>query len=170
MTQGQLIADAIEQTDSLLSRFLPGFDDSNHTKTAPFLPNHVAWNLGHLAITMHLCIERMGKGAPPPEDFSDDDPSRTFRRSDVGYGSNPEPDPSKYPPMARCIEIFRNAVKRLAAVYRSADDQFLSHPVTWGNGSTTARDLGFRMVYHNGNHTGQITDLRRALGLPRVLG
>ena len=58
---GDEIADAIGSTSVLLDRYLNGFDDTNHTRQAPNLPNHVAWVLGHLALTMHRAAERIGE-------------------------------------------------------------------------------------------------------------
>ena len=51
---------------------------------------------------------------------------------------------------------------------REVGDQ-LHETVSWGGGTTTKRDLAVRMAFHNGVHTGQIIDLRRALGMPRLI-
>jgi hypothetical protein len=66
MTRQQLLAEAVRESRNLLARYLKGFDDTNHTKQAPGLPNHVAWTLGHLSLTMYRTAEKLN-GTPPPE-------------------------------------------------------------------------------------------------------
>lgn len=65
-------------------------------------------------------------------------------------------------------DVLRAAVAASDGHLRRYLDGFGEHTVTWGRGETTARDLLVRMVFHNGMHTGQIVDLRRALGMPGV--
>lgn len=167
------LADAVLQSKPLLVRFLKGFDDSNHTRQAPGLPNHVAWCLGHLAHTMNRVAEHLDGGPLPETDFG----ARTgpggagrYDPESVAFASRPAPDPRGYPSMARCVEIFERAVDRMASAVRRATDADLDGEVPWGAGTTTKRALASRMVFHNGMHGGQITDLRRALGMGGVIG
>ncbi len=155
------LADACASTTALLTRFLVGFDDGNVTKQAPHLPNHVAWVLGHLALTMHRASEKItGREAP-----------LSWDPAPFVFGSTPTADRGAYPRLEELRRRFDDAQKRLIEVIRAAGDEGLAETVPWGQGSTTTkRDLAVRMVFHNGIHAGQIIDLRRAIGMPRVIG
>ena len=69
MNRHETIAQAVLSTKPLLARFLPGFTDANHTAQAPGLPNHLAWNLGHLALTMHRVADKLDAGGLPADVF-----------------------------------------------------------------------------------------------------
>jgi len=165
------IADFIEATRQNTFRYLAGFDDTNHTKQAPNLPNHAAWNLGHCALTMHRVAERLD-GKPMPE--SDFIPAATrgdanrFGTESVAFGSKPAADPTGYPSFARCQQVFSSACERLAAAVRAASDAKLQEMTPWGPGQSPLYLLTMRMAAHNGMHTGQIADLRRALGFKSI--
>lgn len=166
-----MLADAIIAGKALVIRFLPGFDDSNHTRQATGLPNHLAWCLGHLALTMARTAERLD-GVPPAEsDFiagTRGDRER-FGIESVSFNSTPADDPGNYPTFARCVQIFENACDRLAAAARAASDSKLDSMTKWGATDIPLWNAVARMLFHNGTHTGQIIDLRRALGFGRVL-
>ncbi len=177
MDRRDAIAEGILNTRHLLARYLAGFDDTNHTRQAPGLPNHAAWCLGHLALTMHRCAEKIDGKGPSESDFFDSKsaspgvprPRDRFDTESVCFGSTPTPDAGRYPSMARCVEIYANGCERIAATLRRADDADLDREVAWGQATIPAWAAGLRMIYHNGCHTGQIADLRRALGMKPVL-
>ncbi len=150
------LADAVESTGSLLLRYLEGFDDARAYAAAPNLPNHAAWTLGHLALTMHRAAERIG-GAPQALPW-DPEP--------YAFGSTPG---HPGPPLAEMVERYRKSMTLLAEAARRAGEDGLSKTVEWGRTTMSARDLLMRMVFHNGTHCGQVVDLRRALGMPRVI-
>jgi hypothetical protein len=153
------LADGVLQSAELLKRYLPGFDESNALKQEPHLPNHVTWCLGHLAITMHRISERIAQREIPlewdPEVFS--------------FGSQPSSDPKLNPTFAEVQRRFDAATQLHARTLRDLNDSDLDRTIPWGAGTTTVRDLAMRMMFHNGTHCGQIVDLRRALGMPRVI-
>jgi hypothetical protein len=165
------LAESILATKALLARYLVGFDDSSHTRQAPGLPNHVAWSLGHLALTMHRIGEMIDGKPVPASDLGEPGgprPAAGFERESVAFGSMPVADASRYPPLARCVEIYNAAVDRVAAAVREASDAKMAETVKWGAGQATIGSLAGRMVFHNGMHTGQIADLRRALGFKSI--
>ena len=173
-TRQAALARVVRLSRDLALRFVAGFDASNSTRQAPGLPNHFAWNLGHLALTMHRAIERID-GVPPPEaDFvtgtgrSGD--AERFDTESVCFGSVPVDDARLYPSPPRARAIFEHAAERLAARVERASDADLDRLVPWGASQTPWSDLVARMAFHNGVHTGQIMDLRRALGMKGVLG
>lgn len=173
-----VLADALETTLPLFTRFLHGFDDANHTRQAPGMPNHAAWTLGHLALYHHRATDRLlGHDEPQPlpaADFIEGDatsgtPERVDSES-VCYGSTPVDDPSIYPTYARLLDIHQRAWDRLVKATRNADTAMLDRRVPWGSAPFPADALIVRMMMHMGTHAGQITDLRRGLGMPSVIG
>jgi DinB family protein len=173
MTRQQILADCVRESRVLLVRYLKGFDDSNHTKQAPSLPNHIAWTLGHLALTMNRTAEKLNGQPVPESDFIKNDSragdTQRFDTESVSFGSKPTADPKVYPKYARCVAIFDASVERLATAVLGADDARLESPTKWGQGEVKLWTLLPRMVFHNGCHTGQIADLRRALNMGTIL-
>ena len=162
------LAQAIAVSQLNLTRYLIGFDDSTHTRTAPALPNHVAWSLGHISLTMHRVSERLDKAPIPPSDFTpgaaiEGSATNAYAVDSIAFGSKPVDDVSMYPPFARCLEIFNNSCARLQAAARAADEPTLATLTPWGGSEIPFHDLILRMAFHNGMHCGQIADLRRAL-------
>lgn len=178
MSRAEVLAQALESTRPLLGRFLAGFDESNRTRQATNLPNHLVWTLGHLALTMLRTADRVrGFDAPqplPPADWITGDGTKgdvmRFDTESVGFKSQPKDSPLNYPSLKRAIEIYEGAFEKLAKVVRGASDAALLRETKWGGGSIPVADLIPRMIFHNGTHTGQIVDLRRALSMPPVLG
>lgn len=184
MNRQDLLAESILSTKVLLGRYLAGFTDVTHVRTVPGLPNHVAWSLGHLSITMYRAGALMKAAAQPgapadPAPF----PAGTFVTGDgtrgsrdkgcfdteaVSFGSSPEERHDRYPTLTRCTEIYNGACDDLAKIVRALPDAAFDTPVRWGQAETPVWALCTRMVFHNGFHTGQIADLRRALGLKSV--
>ncbi len=168
----EYIAQGVESTKQLVQRYLKGFTDQNHTAQAPTLPNHVAWSLGHLAHTMHRVAGLLDGGSLPPDVFIEgkaQGDARRFGTEGVCFGSTPIADASAYPALARCVEVFEGGCDRVAKAVRGASDADLERVVPWGPGQLSLGMLGFRMVFHNGMHAGQIADLRRALKMGSIM-
>ena len=170
-TRGQLLAEITLQSKFLLGRYLAGFNDVTHVRQTPDLPNHVAWILGHLAMTMHRVAEKIDGKPLPEKDFIKADGfggSRDKGRFDteaICFGSKPEERHDRFPNLIRSTEIFNGAVDRLAEAVRTCPDAKLDELSPWGTGQAQPLwALVARMTFHNGFHTGQIADLRRALG------
>ena len=174
MTRQQFLSDAILESRMLIARYFNGFDNTNHTRAAEHLPNHFAWTLGHLALTLHRAAEKLDRAALPASDFlTGDGRAGTRDRFDtesVCFASKPQPSAETYPTRARAEEIFNAAVQRFAAAVCNATDQQLDAQVPWGNGTVSMANLAARMVFHTGTHAGQLADLRRALGLGSIFG
>ncbi len=172
-----VLANALETTLPLFTRFLNGFNNENRTHQAPGIPNHAAWTLGHLALYHHRATDRLlGHDDPQPlpaADFIEGNgrsgtPDRIDSES-VCYGSVPVDDPSMYPAYDRLLDIHQRAWSRLIETTRSADSAMLDRRVPWGNAPFPADALVVRMMMHMGTHAGQITDLRRGLGMPSAI-
>jgi hypothetical protein len=174
MNQQETLAGAVRSSRDLFLRFLAGFDESSRTRSAPSLPNHAAWTLGHCALTMHRGAERLD-GAPLPEtDFVTGDgtagDAERFDTESVSFASAPADAPDRYPTLARSREIFVAACDRLERAARAASGETMQAEATWGSSTITNGDLVARLCFHNGTHAGQLVDLRRALGFDSVIG
>ena len=93
-----------------------------------------------------------------------------FGTEGVAFGSTPLPEADAYPVVARCVATFEAACDRFAEAVRTATDDRLSAPEKWGKADLTMADLIVRVCLHNSMHSGQLVDLRRGLGLARVIG
>ena len=168
MTPQSVIAETVELTKAALGRYLAGFDDASSVRQATNLPNHVRWNIGHLALTMNRVAEKLDGKTMPESDFAAAPAPGRFHTEAVSFGSAPADDSAKYPPLARCVEIYNAAIDRLAAAARAAPESKLTEMVPWVNTQIPLYLLVVRMCFHNGFHTGQIADMRRALGFKSI--
>ncbi len=176
MIRGETLADGVQATKALTLRFLDGFEESQRTTQREGLPNHVAWNLGHLALTMHRASAHLDGADVPERDFlvggslEGGGDAERFATESVAFRSRPVDEPTRYPSLARAKRIFENAVDRLASALRAASDATLEREIAWGANRMRLDQLAYRMIFHNGMHAGQIADLRRAMGMKGVIG
>lgn len=174
MTVNDMLAESVLMSRRQLVTYLSGFDDSNHTRNAINVPNHAAWVLGHCAMTMHRAGQRLDGAGLPPADFIEGSAvgdTRRFGTESISAGSAPSTDSSQFPSWGRCSEVFDASAERLARTLRSASAESLEKPTKFFGGlELPAWNIVPRIVFHNGNHCGQLADLRRALGLPRLFG
>lgn len=175
MQRREALAEGILACRTLTRRYLAGFNETNHVSQAPGAPNHVAWCLGHCALTMHRVAEKLDGRSIPPEDFIgvnkvEDTPrfGGKFDPESVAFGSSPIDDAMGYPMFSRCVDIYETACHRLAEAVRHCDEPRLDHKAKWGQSELHLWEMVLRMIFHNGHHTGQIADLRRALGMGSI--
>ncbi|MBL1216336.1 MAG: hypothetical protein D8M59_02455 [Planctomycetes bacterium] len=174
ISQQETLARAVESSQPLLTRYLAGFNDDNRTRQAPGLPNHAGWTLGHCALTMYRLAENHLHGHPLPDcDFITGDGTAgdagRFDTESVCYGSTPVDRPEMYPTMERGRAVFDGACAALAAAVRAADDATLAAEMEWHGTSYPTWSLVLRVCFHNGTHAGQLTDLRRGLGMDNII-
>lgn len=171
MNRAEAIAEGILASKQFFARYLAGFDDSNATRQAANLPNHAIWSLGHCALTMHRVAANFDNLPLPETDFitrPHPGDARRFATESVAFASHPVDAPAEYPPLARAVEIFNAACDRLAAAVKSVPDARLDDTVPWGPTTLPLYLLAMRMIGHNGMHTGQNADMRRALNFKSV--
>lgn len=169
MTPQEVVASAVELSKVQMARYLAGFDDASSVKQAANLPNHARWSLGHCAMTMHRVAEKLdGKGLPESDFGTDMGSAGKFHTESVAFGSKPSDNDRNYPPLARCVEIYNAACDRLAGAVRALPESRMNEEVNWVTFKMPLYQLVVRMCFHNGFHTGQIADLRRALGFKSI--
>lgn len=124
--------------------------------------NHALWTIGHLAATYQWFATLLdGTRAPLPDNYN----------ALFGTGSKPVADPAAYPPAAEVRAQFDRAYQRfvdLAARIRPAD----AAKPTIGDSHGFCRDRADvldKAAWHEGWHAGQLSSLRRALGLKGII-
>ena len=125
--------------------------------------NHALWILGHLAVSDDLFLSKLG-GTPAKcaEDW--------FKR--FGMGSKPSPNAKDYPPVAEVKDHLAARREDLLVWFKSMDEAKLreSLPAGWTEFAPTYAGLMFSMAWHEGLHGGQLTIIRKSLGLAPKFG
>lgn len=149
-------------THKMLTDFTMGFEDAQLTAQFPGCANHVLWTLGHIAHTNDW-IATLLDGRPPgvPGDYE-----RLF-----SYKSTPTGDAAAYPGIAEVRGQCEQAFDRLVAAAEALSDAQAATPAIGETGGFVSDKLDgiYKAAWHEGWHLGQIADLRRALGLPRLM-
>lgn len=178
MQHAETLAQTVEYSRPILTRYLAGFTEETRAAQAPGLPNHVIWTLGHLSLYMHRAANRMAgcddKPVPDTDFFTGDGTGGEHTRFDtesICFGSQPTSNKTVYPTLERGHQVFEAGIAHLAQTIREVDDAGMCTPTAWGRGRKPmlVADLVRHMVFHNATHTGQIVDLRRALGLAPII-
>lgn len=125
--------------------------------------NHVIWVLGHLAWSDdYFMNELAGAERKCPESWN----------GLFGMGSEPTNDADAYPSYDEILGHFHDRREALIDWFTSVDDSRLNEPLKedWKSFAENLGGLMNSIAIHEGMHTGQIMDVRRALKLPRVIG
>lgn len=143
-----------------INKFFAGLD-ANPTAQVANVPNHALWTYGHLANTADWIRGAIdGKPASIKPEWD-----KLF-----GMGSKPVDDPRAYPSLAEVKKEYDRTFKELVALTESHNDTQLSAPCAKETGgfASSKLDAVIKSAWHEGWHLGQLTDLRRGLGLPGV--
>ena len=126
--------------------------------------NHALWIVGHLATTDDWFLNQM-------------DTNEKTQLSDhwheiFGGGSKPVADASKYPPFAELQNALQQQRDRLINWFtqRSAKELAAPTPEKWKKYAPTVADFAFFLAWHEGYHAGQLSVVRKALGLAPAFG
>ncbi len=124
--------------------------------------NHALWVLGHLACTDNFFLTSLAKLEPVIEESW----NKLF-----GMGSEPTDDPQSYPSLDEVKAGLEKARTALADWCQSMDEQQLLSPLPdeMGSFAPNFAALMCSIAWHEGLHAGQLSAVRRSLGLPRAL-
>lgn len=145
----------------MINKFAEGFSPEQVVAQAGACPNHLLWTLGHLASSASWTHGMITGGGPiVPEGYS----------ALFGMGSKPIGDPALYPSFKEVREAYESSFRRLVdAVERLDDKDLLEAPEQDSGGFISDKlDALSKLAWHEGWHLGQLSDLRRGLGLPNV--
>lgn len=132
-------------------------DDKATFQPAP-TANHVLWTLGHLATTdewLHGMIT--DHKSQLPETYS-----KLF-----GYQSQVQPSAKAYPPFVEVKKYFESVREALLKAANAASESDLTKPLgeKGGGFALDGIDALDKSSWHEGWHAGQLSVIRRALGL-----
>jgi hypothetical protein len=125
--------------------------------------NHALWFAGHLAVNDNFFLSLIA----PEKTYSKQGYAALF-----GVGSQPTGNPDDYPPPAEVLEYLRDRRRVLLEVFDSQSEADLQQKTADGAPDFLS-DVGTvyqTAVWHEGLHSGQLSMVRRALGIGPVQG
>lgn len=125
--------------------------------------NHALWVLGHLAYSDDGFTTALGER----ESVIDESWKELF-----GMGSKPGPDPAKYPSLDDIKAALPRARTALIDWIESLDEEQLLKPLPegWDVFAPNYAAVLPSLAWHEGFHAGQLSAVRRSLGLPGTMG
>ena len=125
--------------------------------------NHALWIVGHLGYTDLMFLTRVGnKSIESSEGWI-----KLF-----GMGSVPKPDASAYPALGKLKEALADNRETLLAWFASMSAEELAKPLS-DDFKSFASNHGMLMTslaFHEGLHAGQLTVVRKSLGIAPMIG
>ncbi len=120
--------------------------------------NHPAWTLGHLGATSDALAGMLGLPSTFPDAW----------REACKMGGIPSPEAADFPAKEQLLEQLRAQHERVAGAMAEADAERLQQPTAErmrARFPTVGDFAAALMTVHEGNHLGQVTAWRRAMGL-----
>ena len=123
--------------------------------------NHALWIMGHVASVDAFLLQACG--GPP-------DPQLEQLQPVFFMKSQPSPQLNDYPPAAQVRAWFQGTRKTVLDWFRSQNEEQLSTPLPEGLREIAPDRLSLiaRLAIHEAGHGGQLTMIRKSLGLPPV--
>ena len=124
--------------------------------------NHAMWIAGHIADTYGVFLTMIGGTSPVPESYS----------ALFGHGSTPTTDPAAFPPIAEVRAMVDEAHGALVSRLTSMSADELAEPLCdqLKDECPTRAHIPNFFLFHDGFHLGQAASIRRALGMPALMG
>lgn len=124
--------------------------------------NPPAWVIGHLTVVCDIAGTMVGLTSMVPEDY----------RAKYGPRSTPSPEPSDYPSKDEMLKLYDEVhVAVLAAVSKAEPAVFdVENPIDRMREElpTLGDMVAFMLTTHEGVHLGQLSAMRRAVGLKKM--
>ena len=124
--------------------------------------NHALWVLGHLACSDDFFATHLGG----QKSVIDEKWPELF-----GMGSKPIDDPSAYPSLEEVMTALERARQSMLETFQAMGEQKLlsSTPDDWQPFAPTYATVMGSVAFHEGFHAGQVSAIRRSLGLGSAL-
>jgi uncharacterized damage-inducible protein DinB len=158
--RNQLLA-AIDWTDKAVEELFDAIPADQFLHQPCSGANHALWTLGHLATVNQYFLKALaGRDGAVFEKYKE----MFFAKS------LPSPDIASYPP----IEVIREYFKTSRAAFRSwveslSDEQLTAPPPEgFQKFAPTLGNVLMRLQWHEGMHYGQLTVIRKSLGLKPI--
>jgi uncharacterized damage-inducible protein DinB len=125
--------------------------------------NHALWVLGHLAMTDEYFLDNVGG---KPRNKFDAWEKKFF------MGSKPTPSPADYPPASEVKQVLDQNRRTLLDWFGGMSDAELVRPIEgdMGQFAPTRAALVSTIAWHEGMHAGQLTVIRKSLGIAPKFG
>jgi uncharacterized damage-inducible protein DinB len=125
--------------------------------------NHTMWIAGHVAATDDMFLSRLtGQGSRLPEGW----------KELFGTGSKPQPDLAAYPAPEAVHQQLAERRQDLLSWFQARSEEELSAPVPTElqRFANNVADVMASVAWHEGFHVGQLSLVRRRLGLGPKFG
>ncbi|HXY32928.1 MAG TPA: DinB family protein [Planctomycetaceae bacterium] len=123
--------------------------------------NHALWTLGHLATVNQYFMMKLGGRD-----------GTLFEKNKAMFfaKSQPSPDAATYPPIGVIRDYFTTSRAAFRSWVESLSDEQLSAPPPeeFQKFAPTLGNILMRLLWHEGMHYGQLTVIRKSLGLKPV--
>ena len=125
--------------------------------------NHALWVLGHLTTADDYFLSSIGG-----KEWRCDEKFKAL----FGMGSRPTGSPSDYPRMDEVKELLHDRREALVAWFRSMSEEQLAQPWSGDVAGFAANHCALMssIAWHEGLHAGQLTVVRKALGIKPKVG
>jgi uncharacterized damage-inducible protein DinB len=158
--RNQLLA-AFDYADKAVEELFAAIPDDDYLHPPCTGGNHALWTLGHLATVQQYFLANIaGHDGTLAEKYK----TMFFAKS------QPSPDAASYPP----LDVVRDYSKSSRAAFRSwveslSDEQLSGPPPErFQKFAPTLGNVLMRLLWHEGMHYGQLTVIRKSLGLAPV--
>lgn len=163
LSHSTLVRNAVEHTrfvHQMIYDWSKGFDESSATAQAPGNMNHLLWTYGHLAHSYDWFTSALAASSKAcPSNY----------KALFGGGSKPTNNPKAYPPLAQVRAEFDAARDRFIKAIESTPDLFAKPLMNGGGWIATKMQAVDRNAWHIGWHLGQLSNLRRELGMAPLM-
>ncbi|MCK4871666.1 MAG: DinB family protein [Phycisphaerales bacterium] len=158
MTEKERVIANLRMTRDAIVELLDGFPADQAAHRPSDTDNHALWILGHLAVTDEWIIKKLGEKGQLPAAYD----------GLFGYQSMVHGSADGYPPFDEVRNQFDAVRQRLLDVFEAADAATLAEPLVDYEGDLLGAPL--LLAWHEGWHSGQLSSIRRALGLKPAFG
>jgi len=158
--RNQLLA-AFDTTDKAVDELFAAIPDDQYLHQPCPGGNHALWTLGHLAtVNQYFLTNIAGQDGTLAEKYK----PIFFARS------QPSPDAASYPPLDVVREYFKTSRATFRKWVESLSDERLAGPPPeqFQKFAPTLGNVLMRLLWHEGMHYGQLTVIRKSLGLAPV--
>lgn len=159
----QYAIDLVTFVRSLSESFIKDWPEGKWTYQPSPTDNHPLWVMGHIASTDAWLGGVLSiPGTEVPETY----------QALFGHGSKPQPMPSAYPAPLDVRAVFARTHAAKMRWLESASDAQLGIDLREKTGkfASDGLDAFLKMAWHEGWHFGQVANVRKALGLPLIMG
>lgn len=161
-TLGPRVVTLLKFARKMVDDAIAGIPDDRCCEQMAGAPNHKMWTMGHLAVSNAWFGSLLtGKMGDVPETYN----------AKFGMGSTPSPDAAAYPSLDEVRGYYRSTFDAILAAAEGLDDTAIVAPCAADTGGFASDKLDglLKTAWHEGWHLGQMSMLRRAMGVSPLM-